>query len=72
MQHISDRPTGSGHAAILRAVCEAGARVDARDVAGYTALAHATAHHPQLKLAKVRGWGGAHGGGGGGLAPDPM
>lgn len=31
---VSDRPTGSGHAAILRLVCEAGARVDARDIAG--------------------------------------
>lgn len=38
VDHVKDRPVGGGHAAILRAVCEAGARVDARDVAGYTAL----------------------------------
>lgn len=31
---VSDWPTGSGHAAIMRLVCEAGARVDARDIAG--------------------------------------
>lgn len=49
----SAQGAGSGHAAILRAVCEAGARVDAVDVAGYTALAHAAGHHPQLDLARV-------------------
>ena len=34
-------------------VIEAGARLDARDLAGYTALALATGHHPELELAEA-------------------
>ncbi|KAL4425269.1 hypothetical protein ABPG75_009285 [Micractinium tetrahymenae] len=45
--------TPTRHAAILRAVCEAGCRVDARDIAGYTALAHCTGQRPQLELAQI-------------------
>ena len=41
------------HAAVLRAACAAGCRVDARDIAGYTALAHSTGHHPRLDLAAI-------------------
>ena len=42
-----------GYIEILTWVLEQGARVDARDIGGYTALGHAAAHHPVLKLAQV-------------------
>jgi len=39
---------------ILKLILEKGwCRVDAKDVAGYTALSHAAGHHPQLSLAKI-------------------
>jgi ankyrin repeat protein len=39
---------------ILKLVLEEGwCRVDAKDIAGYTALSHAAGHHPQLSLAKI-------------------
>lgn len=42
-----------GYVKILEWVLEQGARVDARDIGGYTALGHAAAHAPVLQLAKV-------------------
>lgn len=42
-----------GYIEILTWVLDQGARVDARDIGGYTALGHAAAHHPVLKLAQV-------------------
>ena len=48
------RPVKSNHAAILKKVLEEGwCRVDARDLAGYTALSHAAGHHPVLELAQI-------------------
>ncbi|KAL4533283.1 hypothetical protein Ndes2526A_g08722 [Nannochloris sp. 'desiccata'] len=39
---------------ILKLVLEKGwCRVDALDIAGYTALSHAAGHHPQIELAKI-------------------
>ncbi|GIL63668.1 hypothetical protein Vafri_17695 [Volvox africanus] len=49
----SDSARGSGHTNVLRRLIEAGARVDARDAIGYTALHHATAHNPVLDLAEI-------------------
>lgn len=48
------KPTG--HAAILRAVCEAGCRVDARDVAG---CEHAALLHAGLRCAALPSTGAA-------------
>jgi len=41
------------YVAILEWLLDQGARVDARDVGGYTALGHAAAHTPVLPLAEV-------------------
>ena len=41
------------YVAILEWLLDEGARVDARDIGGYTALAHAAAHNPVLPLAEV-------------------
>ena len=41
------------YAAILEWLLEQGARVDARDIGGYTALGHAAGHGPVLPLAEV-------------------
>lgn len=38
---------------ILTWLLDQGARVDARDIGGYTALGHAAAHHPVLSLAEL-------------------
>lgn len=48
------RPRSFDHGAILKKVLDEGwCRVDARDAAGYTALAHAAGHHPKLELAEI-------------------
>ncbi|GIL77259.1 hypothetical protein Vretifemale_6746, partial [Volvox reticuliferus] len=49
----SDSARSIGHANVLRRLIEAGARVNARDAIGYTALHHATAHNPVLDLAEI-------------------
>ena len=41
------------YTAILEWLIDEGARVDARDIGGYTALGHAAAHTPVLSLAEV-------------------
>jgi hypothetical protein len=41
------------YVAILDWLLDQGARVDARDIGGYTALGHAAAHTPVLPLAEV-------------------
>lgn len=41
------------YVAILEWLIQEGARVDARDIGGYTALGHAAAHTPVLPLAEV-------------------
>ena len=38
---------------ILSWLLDQGARVDGRDIGGYTALGHAAAHHPVLSMAEV-------------------
>ena len=43
----------SKYSAILEWLLDEGARVDARDIGGYTALGHAAAHTPVLPLADV-------------------
>ncbi|KAG2491412.1 hypothetical protein HYH03_010201 [Edaphochlamys debaryana] len=49
----TDAERGTKHSRVLRRLIEAGARVDARDAAGFTALHHATAHHAVLDLAQI-------------------
>ncbi|GLI59464.1 hypothetical protein VaNZ11_001347 [Volvox africanus] len=49
----SDSARGLGHANILRRLIEAGARVNARDAMGYTALHHATSCSLALDLAEI-------------------
>jgi hypothetical protein len=53
MQREGLDPNADGHAEILEEVCRSGARVDARDIAGWTAFHHAVAHHTQLDLARI-------------------
>ncbi|KAG2440135.1 hypothetical protein HXX76_004248 [Chlamydomonas incerta] len=49
----SDAERGTQHTQCVRLLLDAGCRVNGKDAAGWTALAHATAHHTVLDLARV-------------------
>ncbi|CAD7695454.1 unnamed protein product [Ostreobium quekettii] len=52
-QRMPSPPPHVDHKAVARLLIDAGARIDAKDAAGYTALMYACGHNPAVALAEI-------------------